>query len=122
MMRAASLVLAAAVSIQNAEHYRWGDCCDGWYLVKNDAMNIIQERMPPGTAETLHKHGKAQQFFFVISGEATIDIEGKPTTLTTGQGVLVAPGLAHRVQNRSKEDLNLLVTSQPPSHGDRVDI
>lgn len=121
-MLLAGMLLAAAVSIENAEHYRWGDCCDGWYLVKNDALNVIQERMPPGTAETLHKHGKAQQFFYVISGEAEIDIEGKATLLKAGEGVLVAPGLAHRVQNRSKSELNLIVTSQPPSHGDRMEV
>jgi hypothetical protein len=33
----------------------WGQGCDGWYLVKNAQMTAIQERMPPGAAETLHK-------------------------------------------------------------------
>jgi len=42
----------AAVSKKNAEHYTWGQQCDGWYLVKDDQMTIIEERMPPGTAET----------------------------------------------------------------------
>lgn len=56
----------AAVSKENAEHYTWGQQCDGWYLVKDDQMTIIEERMPPGTAETLHQHAKSRQFFFVL--------------------------------------------------------
>jgi hypothetical protein len=60
----------SAISKANAEHYTWGQGCDGWYLVKNDQVNIIQERMPPGAAETLHKHTKARQFFFVLAGRS----------------------------------------------------
>jgi hypothetical protein len=28
---------ARLVSRENAEHYRWGDDCDGWHLVKSEA-------------------------------------------------------------------------------------
>ena len=31
-----------------AEHYTWGDGCDGWHLVKGADLSVIQERMPPG--------------------------------------------------------------------------
>jgi len=33
----------------NAEHYLWGDNCDGWHLLKTDSLSIIQENMPPDT-------------------------------------------------------------------------
>ena len=36
---------------QNAPHYRWGDGCDGWHLVRAPQLSVIQERMPPGTQE-----------------------------------------------------------------------
>lgn len=50
----------------NAEHYIWGAHCEGWHLVKTDDLSIIQERMPPGTAEKRHYHQHAQQFFFIL--------------------------------------------------------
>lgn len=41
------------VSIQNTEHYVWGSGCDGWHLVRTGALSVIQERMPPDTADFL---------------------------------------------------------------------
>jgi mannose-6-phosphate isomerase-like protein (cupin superfamily) len=108
-----------AIHTGNAEHYRWGDCCDGWYLVKNDRINVIQEKMPPATSEARHLHHKAQQFFYVLKGEAALEINGRELTIHVGEGALVPPGSAHRMQNKSKIDLEILVTSEPPSHGDR---
>lgn len=51
------------ISIENAGHYIWGDGCDGWHLLKTDALSVIQERVPAGKAETLHFHRRAAQFF-----------------------------------------------------------
>lgn len=117
------LVLGAATpevtSTRTAEHYRWGDCCDGWYLVKNDRLNVIQEGLPPAASETRHRHRKAQQFFFVLSGEATLEIEGRLLHLHAREGALVPAGAAHQLQNQTKTELMVLVTSEPPSHGDR---
>lgn len=127
-MRSLFLLLLAApagvelVSVQNAEHYRWGGCCDGWYLVKNDRLTIIQERMPPGSRETLHLHRMSQQFFYVLEGEATVFIGGKMAVLRTGEGTLVKPGTVHQVRNSAAKNLLLQVTSQPPSHADRVEM
>ena len=42
------MLLMGVVSKKNAEHYVWGGDCDGWYLVKNDSLNVIEERLPPG--------------------------------------------------------------------------
>lgn len=110
------------ISKTNAEHYTWGQGCDGWYLVKNDQMNIIEERMPPGTAEILHKHAQARQFFYVLTGAAVLEHDGVLTTMAAGTGMEIAPGVAHRILNQSKSDLEILVTSQPPSHGDRIEV
>ena len=112
----------SAVSRSNAEHYTWGQGCDGWYLVKNDDMTVIEERMPPGAAETLHKHAKSRQFFFVLAGSAVMEHGEAATTLAAGTGIEIPPGVSHRILNRGDTDLEILVTSRPPSHADRVEI
>lgn len=109
------------ISTANAEHYLWGDGCDGWYLVRTPELNIIEEKMPPGTSETRHFHVRARQFFYVLEGELTMEVEGEVFGLRVGGGVEVAPGKAHQALNRSGESTRFLVTSQPPSHGDRVE-
>src|SRR6476469_7590095 len=105
------VVAGDTISTRNAEHYRWGDCCDGWYLVKNERLNILEERMPPGTSESRHIHRKTQPFFYVLSGEATLEIDGRIIVLRQREGTLVPPGAAHQMQNRSKHDLEIMVPS-----------
>jgi quercetin dioxygenase-like cupin family protein len=109
------------ISIENAEHYTWGDGCDGWHLVRSAEVSVIQERMPPGTRETRHFHQKARQFFYVLEGELTMDLDGQAQVLVSGHGMEIAPGMAHQAINASAAEVLFLVTSVPPSHGDRVD-
>ncbi len=108
------------VDKSKVEHYIWGENCDGWHLVKTDAVSVIQERMPPGTSESRHKHSASRQFFFVLSGELEIESGGTSQTLRSHQGLEVPPGMSHQVLNRSQADAEFIVVSAPPSHGDRV--
>ncbi len=112
----------AAISKKNSAHYAWGGVCDGWHLLKSPALSVIQERVPPGGAETRHYHRQAQQFFFVLSGEAVMELENEEVVLGPQQGFAVPPGSPHRLFNRGNADLVFLVISAPPSHGDRVSI
>ena len=116
---------ANVVSKLNAGHYKWGRAagndCDGWHLVRTPELSIIEEAMPSGTRETRHHHRRARQFFFVIEGELTLEIEHESITLRVGEGVEIAPGQAHQAINQSAGATRFLVTSQPPSHGDRVE-
>ena len=115
---------AKVISTANAEHYKWGgpknDACDGWNLVRTPELNIIEELMPPGASETRHHHHRARQFFFVLEGELTIEIEHHDFVLHAGEGIEIAPGQQHQAMNRSAEALRIIVTSQPPSHDDRI--
>ena len=108
-----------AVSRVNAEHYRWGHECDAWHLVKDPEMTGIEELIPPGAAEVRHYHKKAQQFFYIISGEAMMHMEDGPVLIPAGSGIRVMPGVWHQIRNPSSGPLRLLVISHPPSHGDK---
>jgi mannose-6-phosphate isomerase-like protein (cupin superfamily) len=104
----------------NAEHYIWGDKCDGWHLVKNENVSVIHERMPPNTYEVRHYHEKSRQFFFVLSGPATIEVNGEEMVLGVHEGVEVPPLVPHQMFNKSNQDIEFLVISQPNSKGDRA--
>lgn len=107
-------------SIENGEHYIWGGSCDGWHLAKSKALSVIQERVPSGASETRHLHNKAEQFFYVLAGIATLEIGLEVYTLQPNQGFHVPAGIAHTLSNRHEQSLEFLVISTPPSHGDRV--
>jgi mannose-6-phosphate isomerase-like protein (cupin superfamily) len=111
-----------AVDITSARHYRWGAASEGWHLLDGQDLSIIQERVPPGEQEHRHRHARARQFFYVLQGTATLEIDGTTVTLASGQGVEVPPGAPHQFFNRSSDDVEMLVISTPRSHGDRVDL
>jgi len=109
-------------SIENAEHYIWGGVCDGWHLLKRDDMSVIQERVPAGSAEVMHYHNEARQFFYILEGEGSMVFEDHEATLNKGDGIEIGPQVKHQFRNRSNADVHFLVMSVPSTRGDRVDI
>ena len=109
------------ISRDNAAQYFWGEGCASWHLLRDPNLSVIEESVPPGACEVVHFHERAQQFFFILSGKATMVVEGEPTTFGVGQGLSIPPGVSHQFRNESNEQVTFLVISQPPSHGDRVE-
>ena len=103
-----------------ADHYVWAGTCDGWHLVRATGLSVIEERMPPGTREVRHRHAHARQFFYVLSGTLTMEVEGTRHTLGARAGLELPPGTAHQAINESDVDVEFIDVSTPPSHGDRI--
>ncbi|PWK09035.1 cupin domain-containing protein [Tumebacillus permanentifrigoris] len=110
------------VNTTNTEHYKWGASCDGWHLVKTPGLSVIQELMPAGTVETRHYHEQACQFFYVLSGRLTMEVEGVFTELSPFEGLEIAPHRWHQARNETDADVAFLVISQPTTRGDRFQI
>ena len=110
------------VNRQNAEHYIWGDNCEGWRLVNSPELSIIYEKMPPGTSEKKHYHKKAKQFFFIVDGMASIETEEKIYHLEKHEGLEILPGIKHRFFNSSDGTIEFIVTSNPSTLNDRFDV
>ena len=110
-----------SVSIETAEHYNWGDKCDGWHLVKSKSLSVIQERVPSGCSEVRHLHKYAEQFFYILSGIATLELDGVVNILSKNEGMYVPQNTLHQLKNEGSEDLIFIVTSTPPSHGDKIE-
>jgi mannose-6-phosphate isomerase-like protein (cupin superfamily) len=109
-------------STDNAEHYTWGEQCDGWPLLLSDSLSVIQERMPPGTSEQLHYHERAQQVFYILTGMATFEVEGEVKTVLPNQSIHIPANAKHRISNNGADDLHFLVISEPKTRGDRVNV
>jgi mannose-6-phosphate isomerase-like protein (cupin superfamily) len=112
------------ISTKSAEHYKWGGPqgtdCDGWHLVRTPELSVIEELIPPGASEVRHSHVHARQFFYVLEGEITLEVDRHNFVLHPGEGLEISPGQKHQVINRNTAPARFLVTSQPPSHGDRT--
>lgn len=97
-----------------------GEKCDGWHLAKSSGLSVIQERVPNGCSEVRHYHERSEQFFYVLSGIATMEVDGNIYQMTAGSGIHVPARIPHQLSNHQTDDLVFLVVSIPPSHGDRV--
>ena len=113
-------MLSSPTSRSTADHYRWGESCNGWHLVRDGALSVIEESMPPATREARHRHAAARQFFYVLSGVLTMEVDGTRHRLSPRTGIEIAPGIAHQSINEDDVDAEFIVVSTPPSHGDRI--
>lgn len=108
------------ISKQNAPSFTWQEVCDGWKLLDAADLHVLQERMPPGTSELLHTHTRVRQVYFVLEGEATVDLDDRSESLHAGEALLIEPTTPHRIGNRSATALEFLViSSSPPGHDRR---
>jgi mannose-6-phosphate isomerase-like protein (cupin superfamily) len=109
-------------NVTTAEHYRWGEVCDGWRLLDRADLGVIQERIPPGAGEVAHYHARSRQLFYVLEGQLEIEVQDEAHHLRAGDALEVPPGRPHRVRNRSDGDVSFLVVSAPSTRGDRTNI
>jgi mannose-6-phosphate isomerase-like protein (cupin superfamily) len=107
---------------QSLHHYIWGEACDGWSLLNTETLSIKQERMPAETSEQLHYHKEAQQFFFILKGTATFEINGESVEVNEQEGIHIQNGIEHRIMNNTKNDLEFILSSQPSTKNDRINL
>ena len=87
--------------------------CDAMVVVDEPQLRVQLEQLPAGAMELLRFYARADQFFYVLSGEATVELEGRQEHLSKGQGLLMQPGTAYRICNNGDATLRYIVTSQP---------
>lgn len=105
----------------NSEHYNWGNVCSGWRLLQTENLGVIEESMPPHTQEKRHYHEFAQQFFYILKGNATFLIGKERVHVHEGEGCHIPAKTEHQIRNDAVENLNFLVISQPTTAKDRFE-
>ena len=80
-------------------------------------MNVVE--LPPG--ETIPEHDETQtdqeEVFIVLSGEATMVIDGRDHAAPAGTFVRLDPEPQRTVVNRSDADVTVLIVSAPRTSG-----
>lgn len=109
------------ISKKEAVHYTWGNMCNSWVFVDNDALSVKLESMPPNTRESAHYHEKASQFFYLTKGEAVFHINDDEIKVSSLEGIEILPQTVHYIENNSNETIYFLVVSQPTTNKDRIE-
>lgn len=70
-------------------------------------------RLPPKSANTLHKHIRAEEFYFVLEGVGRIRIGDETLTVPRYGGVLVGPAMLRQVFNDTDAETLWLIVGAP---------
>jgi mannose-6-phosphate isomerase-like protein (cupin superfamily) len=70
-------------------------------------------RLPPKSANTLHRHIHAEEFYFVLEGTGRMRVGAQTLTVPEHGGVLVAPDQLRQVFNDSDAEVIWLIVGAP---------
>lgn len=69
----------------------------------------------PGKSSKNHYHSKVEETYFILSGEALVNVDGTEVSLMQGDLITITTGSHHKVTNSSDtEILQLYVTCAEP--------
>ena len=70
-------------------------------------------RLPPRSANTLHRHVRAEEFYFVVEGVGRIRVGEETLTVPRHGGILVGPQLLRQVFNDTESEVLWLIVGAP---------
>ena len=79
----------------------------GRYEVLQEAANhkVKSIHVSPGKRLSYQRHQKRQEHWFIVSGVATVTLDGQVFTKLPGETVDVGVGILHRIGNEGTEEL-----------------
>ncbi len=77
-------------------------------------QSLAEASLAPGVATTRHRHALSEEFYYVMEGQALIEIEEESAQIQVGDVVLISPGKAHKIRNNSTGPLRILCACSPP--------
>lgn len=80
-------------------------------------QSLAEAIVPAGGATQRHYHQLSEEFYFILEGTGTMEIDGESQEVSPGDGILIPPGAWHQIT--AHQDLRLLCCCAPPySHDD----
>jgi mannose-6-phosphate isomerase-like protein (cupin superfamily) len=85
------------------------------FLERTGSENLAARlwRLPPQSANTLHKHIRQEEFYFVLEGTGRIRIGAETLTVPRHSGVLVGPEQLRQVFNDTDAEVLWLIVGAP---------
>ena len=85
------------------------------YLERTGSENMGARlwRLPPKSANTLHKHIRAEEFYFVLEGTGRLRVGDETLTVPRYGGVLVGPDQLRQVFNDTDAEVLWLIIGAP---------
>ena len=87
------------------DHRPWG-----WFdrLVTGDGFQVKRIVVHPGAALSLQSHLHRAEHWIVVSGTATVTLDGVQTCVQQNQSIFIPQGAKHRLQNQTTKPMVLI--------------
>ena len=85
------------------------------FLERTGSENLSARlwRLPPHSANTLHKHVRQEEFYFVLEGVGRLRVGDETLTVPRYAGVLVGPAQLRQVFNDTDAEVLWLIVGAP---------
>ncbi|MES2735527.1 MAG: cupin domain-containing protein [Verrucomicrobiota bacterium] len=75
-------------------------------------QSLAEATVPVGRPTERHYHKLSEEFYFILEGCGTMEINGEEKAVSPGDAILIPPGAWHQITAR--ETLRLLCCCAPP--------
>jgi mannose-6-phosphate isomerase-like protein (cupin superfamily) len=80
-------------------------------------QSLAEATIPVGQPTERHYHKVSEEFYFILEGQGSMEINGEICAVSPGDAILIPPGAWHQIA--ATETLRLLCCCAPPySHED----
>ena len=79
----------------------------------NGKYAMWEALVPPGGGPPPHVHSREEESFFILDGEITFTIDGKPLVATAGMFANMPVGVPHSFKNESGKPAKMLISVAP---------
>lgn len=84
-----------------------------------EEQSLAEATLPPGGQTERHYHLVSEEFYYILSGTGTMELEGKTKLVGPGDAILIPKGDWHQITADGETELKLLCCCSPPySHED----
>jgi len=104
-------------SLASAEPFTTKDGSTIRELHHTDEQSLAEATLDPGQATDRHYHARTEEIYFLLEGEAEMEVDGDRRHVGPGDAVLIPAGARHQI--RAETPLRFLCCCAPPySHDD----
>jgi mannose-6-phosphate isomerase-like protein (cupin superfamily) len=84
-----------------------------------EKQSLAEARLPANGATQRHYHRQSEELYFILEGEATMEINGELRKVLPGDGILIPAGAWHQIRASQDAPLQFLCCCSPAySHQD----
>ena len=75
-------------------------------------QSLAEATVPPGHPTQRHWHRLSEEFYFILEGTGTMEIDGETLEVAPGDAILIPPGAWHQIT--ATQTLRFLCCCAPP--------